>query len=71
MQFLQLLSLAFLAAPACAAAAAEPAVAVDRLVSRDVPLSKRGLPKYGNNKGGWNEKGSYNISFYHINDVHA
>lgn len=42
-------------------------IVVDRLVSRSVKLDKRDS---GHRKG-HGDKGNYNISFYHINDVHA
>jgi 5'-nucleotidase len=60
---------------------AEPGIVVDRLVSRkNPPLEKRGkgFGNGGNNRnaGKWNNgklknQKNYEISFYHINDVHA
>jgi hypothetical protein len=76
---LSLLHLALAAVPLLNSAAAEP-VQVDRLVSRHYALEKRdsGFSNGGNSKnagkgadGKLRNKLNYEISFYHINDVHA
>jgi 5'-nucleotidase len=84
MKFLTGIALALEALSLVGCAAAEPEIVVDRLVSRRNPplsqLEKRGKG-FGNggnqgNTGKWSNgklknRKNYEISFYHINDVHA
>lgn len=78
------LSKLLLAAQVCLAQSllslGNPDVRVDRLVSQRHQLQARdvGFTNEGNNRGsghgksgGWKDPRNFEISFYHINDVHA
>lgn len=67
MRFISTLLLALAGVSSFVAATEVDGVKVDRLVSRSVGLEKRdkGFRK------GHGQKGNYELSFYHVNDVHA